>query len=419
MSATKKEEKKHEMFSASGAERWVNCPGSIALTKRAPPKESSKYADEGTLAHECHEAFMKNWPREYVVRNYLKGVLVKKVRKYDDDMIDHAFESVKTIMSWKTEGDEVACETKVKLAFIHPEFGGTFDAAIVQLFGRLTVIDYKYGAGVAVEAEGNLQMLVYALGLAHKYDYAFDEIRLVVVQPRAEHDSGPVRDWVINLNVLLDYKETFAEAVKAAVKKDAELNPDPSWCRWCPAKTICPAISTKALATSKSPIKIPDIKSLAPADIGKALTAFTQLETWIESVRDHAFMLLQNGTVIPGFKLVNKRALRTWKDSEDARTSALSLFGADAIETKLLSPAQLEKAVPKAKDWVAKNTVAISSGLTVAPEKDPRPPVDALATMFGDDGADDQAPADMKPLIRALGKPNSKKPKPKGKKNGR
>lgn len=416
----KAEEKKHEMFSASGAERWVNCPGSIALTKRAPPKPSSKYADEGTLAHDCLEVVLKNWPRVEAAKKYLTEARVKNddgetVRKYDDNMIAHAVKSAKLVMSWKSGDDEMLCETKVKLDFIHEEFGGTFDAAVVQLFGRLTVIDYKYGAGVAVEAEGNLQMLVYALGLAHRYDYCFDEIRLVIIQPRADHDSGPVRDWVVKLDELLEYKKTFTDAVKLALKKDAPLNADPKWCRWCAARPICPAISTKALVDAKSPTKIPDAKSLAPADIGKALVAFEHLETWMASVRDHAFTLLQNGTKVPGFKLVNKRALRQWKNEAEARTSALSLFGGDAIETNLLSPAQLEKVGgAKAKAFTEKHAHAISSGLTIARDTDPRPEVDALANIFGDDTEDEQAPEEMKPLLKA-----KKTPKTKGKKNVR
>jgi hypothetical protein len=41
----------HAQLSPSSAVRWMTCPGSVALTKDMPDT-SSKYADEGTDAHE-------------------------------------------------------------------------------------------------------------------------------------------------------------------------------------------------------------------------------------------------------------------------------------------------------------------------------------------------------------------------------
>ena len=41
-----------KLFSFSAGPRWMRCPGSVALTKDMPD-ESSKFAEEGTLAHEC------------------------------------------------------------------------------------------------------------------------------------------------------------------------------------------------------------------------------------------------------------------------------------------------------------------------------------------------------------------------------
>ena len=35
----------------STAKRVINCPGSVALVAKMPPKPSSKFADEGTLLH--------------------------------------------------------------------------------------------------------------------------------------------------------------------------------------------------------------------------------------------------------------------------------------------------------------------------------------------------------------------------------
>ena len=47
-------EKVHATFSPSAAERWIACPGSVKLSENCP-KTTSKYAEEGTLAHALAE----------------------------------------------------------------------------------------------------------------------------------------------------------------------------------------------------------------------------------------------------------------------------------------------------------------------------------------------------------------------------
>ena len=47
--------KYHAKCSASKADRWMHCPGSIALEDRCPAEKPSEYASEGTLAHALAE----------------------------------------------------------------------------------------------------------------------------------------------------------------------------------------------------------------------------------------------------------------------------------------------------------------------------------------------------------------------------
>jgi len=72
--------KKHSKYSPSGAHRWVNCPASIKLCEGLESK-SSKYAAEGTDAHEVCEYFLKNDykdPRSYVGQK-VAGFILKRV----------------------------------------------------------------------------------------------------------------------------------------------------------------------------------------------------------------------------------------------------------------------------------------------------------------------------------------------------
>ena len=51
--------REHSEIGASGAKRWMNCPGSVRLC-RTIPNESSAAAEEGTAAHELAETCLKS-----------------------------------------------------------------------------------------------------------------------------------------------------------------------------------------------------------------------------------------------------------------------------------------------------------------------------------------------------------------------
>ena len=79
---------------------------------------------------------------------------------------------------------------------------------------------------------------------------------------------------------------------------------------------------------------------------------------------------------MPGYKLVPKRATRQWDNPEKAQAAleGIGLDQTELMETKLLSPAQMEKVLKKRKlSMPADLIIAISSGNTLATEDDPRP----------------------------------------------
>lgn len=363
--------KTHAKLSASSSDRWMNCPGSIQLSEKAPPQIESSYAREGTLAHECLELL-------------LTGEVVADPI-YTAEMIGHASSAVETIFDMTPKGATIIAEQKVDLSFIAPEMFGTLDCAIIEHFGTLKIIDYKYGAGYAVDPEDNSQLLYYALGIAHLYDYNFKDVELVIIQPRAFHPDGPVRSWTCSMEYLLEWSEALALAVEFTKGKDAPINPG-SWCKWCPAAIICPALKQDALAQAKidfsedlSEVILPDPQEVQILDLSAMLLAADKIETWIEKLRAYAFDQLSQGKDVPGFKLVEKRSIRKWNDPAQVEYNAHQMFGKKAFETSLLSPAQLEKAIPEAKDFIKENAVSVSSGLTMALVTDKRVAVNQLS----------------------------------------
>ena len=63
---------KHARCSASAAHRWINCPGSIALSDQCPDPGSSSYADEGTIAHSLAELKLRRSLNELTGSQYKK-----------------------------------------------------------------------------------------------------------------------------------------------------------------------------------------------------------------------------------------------------------------------------------------------------------------------------------------------------------
>lgn len=219
----------HSKYSASGAERYFACPGSVALSEGLPDKPSP-WALEGTDAHEV-----------------LERILVSSIRKEPTERLDHKGEmfhhgvnAARFILDLaeRTPGSDVLVESRVYLSFIHPEMFGTLDAAVVDYFGTLHVFDYKYGAGKPVSPVKNLQMIFYALGLGYSYRWNFRRARLWIIQPRIKGYEGPVY-WDLSIRDLRYYVRVFQIAVEE-VEKNPKKYVEGSWCHWCRAKSICP-----------------------------------------------------------------------------------------------------------------------------------------------------------------------------------
>lgn len=217
-------ERAHSKFSASGAERWFNCPGSVELSEGQPDK-SSPWAQEGTLAHEVLESVLKRIETSQVL---------------DREMVSTAHQAADFIFRLAAKSQsELLVESKVHLDFIHPEAFGTLDSAVPEYFGTLHVLDFKYGKGYVVSPKENLQMLFYALAMAHKLDWNFVKARLWIIQPRSKGYDGPVF-WDVSICELrTEWLGRFRLAVDNVLKNPTKYV-EGQWCHWCKAKAICP-----------------------------------------------------------------------------------------------------------------------------------------------------------------------------------
>lgn len=376
--------KAHAKYSASGSRRWLSCAGSIALSEKAPEPAESRYAKEGTDAHSVLEYLVKNRSKRKAAGAFLR-------KKYPAAMVTHAEDALRYVEGRLAEypGAELLVEVKCDLPVSEPSQFGTTDLAILDHFGRLIVIDYKYGAGIPVypsDGDGpNSQLAYYALGLAHQYDYNFSEVELVILQPRRPIGDGEnpgVRSAVFPVEILQHtYQRIFEEGIQRA--KLAAKSPENhlmagDHCRFCPAAVICPEIKNKALREAQADfdddlgeVDLPAVtpKSLTPETLSRVLPALDKLETWIGAVRDFAEKELERGKKIAGYALVDKRGTRVWTNPAKAAKEAHHFFGEEAFtKPELLTPAQFEKKVGDAV-FVAKRTATVSSGVKLGREE--------------------------------------------------
>ena len=248
-------------------------------------------------------------------------------------------------------------------------FGST--DLIGRLGNRAVVLDWKFGDGVMVEVEENPQLMFYAAAAMRTPDaqWAFDgvtEIECVIVQP------PEVRRWVTTPERIAQFELELVQAVKQAEKPDAKLAVG-DHCRWCAAKPVCP----KMTGAADRALKV-QIEALPAPQISDYLKTADMLEEWIKDLRALALQMLESGAKLPEYKLVAKRAIRSWSDEEKAKIAlfAYGLTESEVVETSVVSPAKAEKALKKRKIGLPEDlVVAISSGNTLASADDPRPEV--------------------------------------------
>lgn len=354
-------EAQHSKIGASSMSRWSKCPGSVRLSEGIP-KTTSSYAAEGTLAHEMAE-------------KWLRSGSVSPPPDCGHEMAENIRVYVEFVREKSRGNGSPLFEHKFDLSHLHPGLFGTADAVIYNHREKiLTVVDLKYGAGVPVEAAGNVQLQYYGLGAILSLKLLVKEIELTIVQPRCAHEDGSVRTWRFDAVKMLDFMADLLDAAKATEKDNAPLKSG-AHCKFCPATGICPEL--KHQATELAQMEFSPAFSYNPEKLSEALEKLPLLETFIKGVREFAYNEAERGREIPGWKLVEKRATRKWIDEENAikaLAERTSLTSDKYLEENLKSVAQVEKILPKDQRAVLESLVEkVSSGKTLVPVTDKRP----------------------------------------------
>jgi hypothetical protein len=371
----------HSPLGASGAERWMNCPGSVVLLNHLalPESDEADYTKQGTAMHEaaahCLNHGLDTW--EVVGQTF-----------HEVEITDDMANAVQLYLDTVRPTMDIALRSYVEFGIsspVHKDFYGTTDfGAIVTVrddlpYGMLDVTDFKGGEGIYVSAEDNPQMKYYAFGLIDTIErsgyitefYPDMPVRLRIVQGRWYDPADRVREWWTTVGEL----KAWVKGVLVPAMERAEIDEmlqAGDWCRFCPAKLACPLLySLFGAAARHNPKEIPHLDN---ETLGRSYAMAASAKHYIKALEEEAFRRLNSGQVVYGTKLVNKRANRVFKSG--AEEAARKQFGEKAFSApELLSPPALEKISKDAGTFVKSWAFTPESGLTVALENDNRPGV--------------------------------------------
>jgi DNA polymerase bacteriophage-type len=215
----------HAPLAPSSAERWLNCPGSVAAVQAMPPGPESLFAAEGT---EAHQIFAHCLERDVDPGNFTS-----------DPLVLHPLRDALAIARDVIAGRRFHVEIRLDPIADVPKVWGTADVIVLDKQGRVVeILDLKFGATVAIEPH-SLQLQIYALLAAQKYGCPPEGLGLHILQPRRQHINGPHRACRISTDDLQRLYTRLQAAVEAIEAPAAPRIPG-EWCRYCAARQDCP-----------------------------------------------------------------------------------------------------------------------------------------------------------------------------------
>ena len=326
----------HALLSPSAAHRWIRCPPSACL-EREFPSSSSEAAAEGTAAHALCE---------HKLRKFLKLRSKRPHSDFEDDEMDRCSDAYVSFVQ-EQMGDipspMVLVEQRLDLIRYVPEAFGAADCIIVG-GDMLHVIDFKYGMGVLVEAEHNPQMMLYALGALELLDGIYDiqTISMSIFQPRREN----VCTWSLPKEELLRWaRDDLVEKARLAYMGEGEYRAG-EWCTFCRAAVRCRARAEEKLRLAKEEFKYPPL--ITDEEIEDVLGEIPELIKWANAILAYATdAAVNHGKVWMGFKIVEGRSVRRYKDEDVVAREAESAGYTDIFDKKLISLTQMERLMGK------------------------------------------------------------------------
>lgn len=369
---------KHAEYSPSSLSRFMaGCYGWKALKQELGIVDTGNaYADEGTRLHGIVETIIQqrlqnpnpepvDWDVAFPQGSEARELILPCLEAFEE--------------RYNGDPDTVYPEFRVRVL---DDFDcwGTSDLVIVNPKRRLChVVDWKFGFNEV--AADSWQMKAYAVGVRNfvlSMGYDIVHYELTIVQPKT---YPSVRSVTLTDAEVKQAGEEIRKTLTKVAKGDCTRVPSTSACQYCPCKTDCPELEQQLRDVVNDEFSDLD----AQDGLGSKLQFAALAKTWAKAVEDKALSVALNGGAVPGYKLVEGRALRKWRYDESETVARLqrqlAIDEATIYETSLRSLAGIEKLLGKKavaafgdawKDLIDKPR----GKLTLADDADPRPAID-------------------------------------------
>lgn len=332
----------HAILSASSSHRWLHCLPSARLELEFEDT-SGTAAEEGTAAHALSEHKLK---KALHIRSK------RPISEYDSDEMEECTDAYVDFVMEQVGLAKQSCndpiiliEKRLDFSCYVPDGFGTGDCLIIS-DDRLHIIDFKYGMGVLVDAVDNPQMKLYALGALEIYDSLYDisEVSMTIFQPRREN----VSTWTVPVEELKCWaeEELKPKAVKA-YNGEGEYIPG-EWCTFCKAAVRCRARAEEKLKLAQTEFKMPPL--LTDNEIEEILFILPDLTKWANEITAYATdAAVNHGKEWNGFKVVEGRSVRKYKDEDAIAEKAVASGFKDIYRKSLIPMTEMQKLMGKAK----------------------------------------------------------------------
>lgn len=361
----------HSVLGASAADRWMNCTPSAQLTA-GMEDEITNFAAEGTAAHALCEWKVRKALKMRAGRRPTSDYWTDEMEEFTDDYRDYIMDLVGQA---KTH-----CKDPVTLIEQHLDFScyvpdgfGTGDFLLVA-DKELNVVDFKYGRGVAVYADHNPQMMLYALGALNLFDclYDIEQVTMTIFQPRL----SSISTWTISTAELYQWaEEVLKPKAELAAKGEGDFVSG-SWCRFCKARNTCRARAESFLELARMEFQPPAL--LSDEEVAKVMEKADGLSKWASDVMAYAQAeAIENGKHWNGYKLVEGRSVRKFSDEAKVEAAAKEAGYTDIYNKSLITLTAFEKLMGKEAfaEILGQYVTKPAGKLTLVPVSDKRPEV--------------------------------------------
>ena len=386
------------------------CPGSIRMCEGVE-ETTSEFAEEGRRAHEVAEWALLHGSDAAIAAAGLGY-------SFPEDDLGAIQGYVERCREDGLSCVDVFVEQRVDFSpYALPNSFGTSDwTGVVKTHYSGYILrqkDFKFGKGVPVDAENSEQLMCYGLGTIEALDfiYEFDEVQLVIDQPRIHNQS----EWCIRKDALVEWgNDVLKPAAEATLDPEAPLVPGGKQCKWCRAKDFCPAFAELTLSHAVAgfkdetavahPLKLVDVDGLTNEQVGFIMEHIELFKAFPKMIEARAFAEIERGNHIPGQKVVlGQKGNRRWQDEKAERKAQKAMQAhlreagksiSEVWSKKLISPTGAERLLgKKAYNELLDDLVERPEGKpALVPEDDKRP---ALVYENPIDGFDDETKTEV------------------------